>query len=587
LPPPMKLEVRECGTVTTYFVSTVYTIQGLTAGLAIKLDNGTSLFNGIRCWEVLDPAATQVDYSNLTSNGIYQNCASCLPVTSTTTTTTTLPTYWYELTSCINGTITNSTGYYGGGFTVGQIVYMTVAPTVYFIITASSTTAPVGPQNDITASGLTACPTTSTTTTTTTIAPLVVTNGAVTCSGGSGSFTSTFSGGTPPYLYTAADTSQVNLSLKLGGSIPGRLNVTGNSQLFNLTPGSYYVGVVDSNNDTTINLIPVNVNGCITSTTTTTTTLPTYWYRMTSCTNGDILNSIAYYGGGFSVNDIVSIGGGQYALITNALTDAPAGALIPITATALTSCPTTTTTTTTAAPLPPVAFTYSTSCAGGEGTGVITITSITGGTGTGYQYSIQPTPGIWYDYPATNQLTGLANSTYSVAVRDSVGAGTSQFVGISCVNTTTTTTTTEAPRYRYELYNLDVDCNLLFPATLAWSYENVGTGYYSINGLPVCYLIVASHTDNTQQLVNIVSSSCTAPTTTTTTTPAPSNCTLWNFDNFSSEFGNNVDYTDCSGALTSVYVPELSSVQRCVQNGTTPVPGDTYIIVTNTLDPCI
>jgi len=93
----------------------------------------------------------------------------------------------------------------------------------------------------------------------------------------------------------------------------------------------------------------------------------------------------------------------------------------------------------------------------------------------------------------------------------------------SCVVPTTTTTTTVAPptRYRYELYNLDANCNLLFPAILAWSFQSVSTGYYSINELPVSYLIVASHTDDTQQLVNIVSSSCVAPTTTTTTTATP------------------------------------------------------------------
>jgi len=494
---------------------------------------------------------------------------------------------WYRMTSCVNGDTLYSTQKTIGTFAVGSIVGFV---TSYFTIQEELYTLPPGSLIDVVATGFTTCPTTSTTTSTTTLPPLVVTNGAVTCSGGSGSFTSTFSGGTPPYLYTAADTSQVNLALKLDGSIPGRLNVTGNSQLFNLTPGSYYVGVVDSDNDTTINLTPVDVNGCITSTTTTTTTLPTYWYELTSCIDATITNSIGYYGGGFTIGQIVymTVAPSMYFTITGSSTTAPTGPQNAITASGLTSCPTTTTTTTTAAPLPPVTFTYSTSCAGGEGTGIITITSITGGTGTGYQYSIQPTPGIWYNYPATNQLTGLANNTYAVAVRDSVGAGTSQFVGISCVtSTTTTTTTTDAPRYRYEKYDIDVEsCMPVGLVTYAWSYQNVTTGYYSITGVGTFYLITASHTFDTNQLANLVSASCTPATTTTTTTPAPSNCTLWNFDNFSSDFGNSVTYTDCSGALTSVYVPELTSAQRCVQNGTTPVPGDTYIIVTNTLDPC-
>ena len=273
LPPPMKIEVGPCGGVgTTYVITIPYTTQGLTAGLGIKLFKAATPFTGTECWEILNAAATApADYVEVVVTSIHVNCASCTPgTTSTTTSTTTLPTYWYELTSCIDATITHSTGYYGGGFTVGQIVYMTVAPSMYFTITGSSTTNPGGPLNAITASGLTVCPTTSTTTSTTTIPPLVVTNGTVICSGGSGSFISTFSGGTPPYLYTAADTSQVNLSLILAGSLPGRLTVTGNSQLFNLTPGSYYVGVVDSNT-TTINIVPVNINQC---TTTTTTTIP-------------------------------------------------------------------------------------------------------------------------------------------------------------------------------------------------------------------------------------------------------------------------------------------------------------------------
>ena len=440
----------------------------------------------------------------------------------TTTTTTTLQPVWYRMTSCINGDTLYSTERTIGTFAVGAIVMF---GTAYFTIEQELYTLPVGSLIDVVATALTSCPTTSTTTSTTTIPLLVVTNGAVTCSGGSGSFTSTFSGGTPPYLYTAADTSQVNLALKLDGSIPGRLNVTGNSQLFNLTPGSYYVGVVDSDNDTTINLTPVDVNGCITSTTTTTTTLPTYWYELTSCIDATITNSIGYYGGGFTIGQIVymTVAPSMYFTITGSSTTAPAGPQNAITASGLTSCPTTTTTTTTEAPLPPVTFTYSTSCAGGEGTGIITITNITGGTGTGYQYSIQPTPGIWYNYPATNQLTGLANSTYAVAVRDSVGAGTSQFVGISCV--TTTTTTTDAPRYRYEKYDIDVEsCMPVGLVTYAWSYQNVTTGYYSITGIGTFYLITASHTFDTNQLANLVSASCTPATTTTTTTSAPCNC---------------------------------------------------------------
>ena len=187
---------------------------------------------------------------------------------TTTTTSTTLQPAWYRMTSCANGDTLYSTQKTIGAFAVGSIVSF---GTAYFTIEQELYTLPPGSLIDVVATGLTTCPTTSTTTSTTTLPPLVVTNGAVTCLGGSGSFTSTFSGGTGTYLYTAADTSQVNLALKLSGSIPGRLTVTGNSQLFNLAPGTYYVGVVDTNS-TTINTTPVDVNGCATTTTTSTST---------------------------------------------------------------------------------------------------------------------------------------------------------------------------------------------------------------------------------------------------------------------------------------------------------------------------
>lgn len=74
---------------------------------------------------------------------------------------------------------------------------------------------------------------------------------------------------------------------------------------------------------------------------------------------------------------------------------------------------------------------------------------------------------------------------------------------------------------------------------------------------------------------------------TTTTTTTVVGCTLWNFDNLSPDFGNTVNYIDCDNVSQTVYVPELSSPQYCVKNGTTPVPADTYITVTNTFDPCI
>lgn len=164
---------------------------------------------------------------------------------------------------------------------------------------------------------------------------------------------------------------------------------------------------------------------------------------------------------------------------------------IPATTTTTTTVPPTTTTTTTLPPppptttttttFPPVDFTYTTSCAGGEGTGVITITGMSGGNGVNYEYSIQPTPGTWYPYPSTNQLTGLANSTYNVAARAQLGSGTNKSIGISCVNPTTTTTTTIAATQVYSLR----ECNVGGPAT-EYTDVTVGTGstYYVNN---ICY----------------------------------------------------------------------------------------------------
>ena len=176
LPPPMRIEVGPCsGVGATYIITLPYTTQGLTNGLGIKLEKAGTPFDGLVCWNILNAEATgTVDYYTVNVTSISVNCASCTPgPTTTTTSTTTLATFYYELTSCIDGSITHSTGYLGGGgFTVGQIVYMTVAPTVYFTITGSSTTLPSGPLNAITASGLTICPATTTTTTTTLPPPM-------------------------------------------------------------------------------------------------------------------------------------------------------------------------------------------------------------------------------------------------------------------------------------------------------------------------------------------------------------------------------------------------------------------------------
>jgi hypothetical protein len=152
-----------------------------------------------------------------------------------------------------------------------------------------------------------------------------------------------------------------------------------------------------------------------------------------------------------------------------------------------------------------------------------------------------------------------------------------------------------------------------------WSYNTFGAGYYYINSNYSAYYYVSpsTHTDFTNQVTTVDPTSCAgttttttttvAPTTTTTTTPAPTTttstttatptttttttaalgCTTWTFSNSSPDFGNYVTYFDCDNVEQSAYVPELTAPQYCVKIGTTPVPGDTYITVTDTLDPCI
>jgi hypothetical protein len=151
--------------------------------------------------------------------------------------------------------------------------------------------------------------------------------------------------------------------------------------------------------------------------------------------------------------------------------------------------------------------------------------------------------------------------------------------------------------YYYLVYDVNINCN----ASNGVVYRNqtdysstIGAGQYVyVNGdfgtLKYIETTFAQAFVNT--LNSIVVTSCTpppAPSPTPTSTPPPTtSCTLWNFINSSPDFGNYVDYTDCDNVPQSVYVPELSSPQYCVKNGTTPVPADVYITVEDTGAPCI
>jgi hypothetical protein len=152
--------------------------------------------------------------------------------------------------------------------------------------------------------------------------------------------------------------------------------------------------------------------------------------------------------------------------------------------------------------------------------------------------------------------------------------------------TTTTTTTAPPPRYRYLLYDVDpnVDC-IGRNQRNAWSFQNVSDGFYTINGQPLFYLITSSHSDDTQQLVNIVGSSCTAPTTTTTTTAAVCNCFIYDITigqaDLDDATGNNdpgknngtvyLSYVDCAGTETVAQFGLATGFTRCINSlGTAP-----------------
>ncbi len=127
---------------------------------------------------------------------------------------------------------------------------------------------------------MTGCPTTTTTTTTTTAAPLLVSNGSITCIGNLGTFTSTFSGGSGTYSYTAIADSQANASNAVQGISGTRYAVTGNTyEWASIANGTYYVAVLDSVGTVSVQNTPVVIN-CTTTTTTTTTAAPAYCYTL-------------------------------------------------------------------------------------------------------------------------------------------------------------------------------------------------------------------------------------------------------------------------------------------------------------------
>ena len=124
--------------------------------------------------------------------------------------------------------------------------------------------------------------------------------------------------------------------------------------------------------------------------------------------------------------------------------------------------------------------------------------------------------------------------------------------------------------------------------TTYWFFQDGSTGDA---GTPC----VTTTTTTTTVAPTTTTTTTGAPVTTTTTTVAPTTtttttvvgCTLWDFSNSSPDFGNNVVYIGCDNVEQTVYVPELSSPQYCVKNGTTPTTNAEYITLTNTTSSCI
>jgi hypothetical protein len=158
----------------------------------------------------------------------------------------------------------------------------------------------------------TAAPTTTTTTTTTvapttttTLPPLVITNGGVTCSGTTGSFTSSFTGGTGTYTFVAIADSQSNAATCVAGGACGtggfRVTLGGGATSHNfsgIVNGNWYTAVRDTLPQTSVQNTAVSIN-CTTTTAapTTTTAAPTTTTTTASlctCKQGTIQDNNAF-----------------------------------------------------------------------------------------------------------------------------------------------------------------------------------------------------------------------------------------------------------------------------------------------------
>jgi hypothetical protein len=349
--------------------------------------------------------------------------------------------------NCATGVTTTSTNYPNGSFALNERVTSTGQTYRIDLINYSD---PGGAHLSIVTTGLTGCPATTTTSTTTTIPPLVVTNGAVTCSGVTGSWRSSFTGGTGNYSFIAYANSQAAAAVAI---VSGPRTALGSGATFydwsGIANGTWYVAVMDSMGVYSVQNTAVVVSCTTTSTTTTTTTTTRQaaWYNLFNCGTGASATSTNYLYGDFAVDErVTSIG--QTFRITSQVTIDPGGAHLSIVTTGLTGCPTTTTTTTTTT-LAPLSFNISFTCSGTDA--VVTINTFAGGSG-GYSYGNALFNYATDAYLTTNYTSGTSNTygaqSFAVSgqlwavIKDSNGNKLALSVTPNCTTTTTTTTTT-------------------------------------------------------------------------------------------------------------------------------------------------
>jgi hypothetical protein len=275
-----------------------------------------------------DPGGTQI---GITNSGL----TGCPATTSTTTSTTTQPLVNAAVSSVCTGitqtiTLDSFTGGDGVTYYANTTTYAdapsAVAGPVQLVVggTINYTSQPNGTRYVYITSGTrvntksggqtcttttttsttssTSSTTTSSTTTTTTLPSLVVSNGSVSCSGTTGSFRASFSGGTGTYVYVAIADSQANAATCVAGGSCGtggfRVTLGGGDTFYDfsgITNQTWYTAVRDSLPQTSVQNTGVSIN-CTTTTTSSTTTTTT----PSPCTSYHVANL-----NGFGLGDTV------------------------------------------------------------------------------------------------------------------------------------------------------------------------------------------------------------------------------------------------------------------------------------------